>query len=391
MAASCEGRAPTGPPLPARGARRSGGKTERPLSPAIIMGFGGLLLMAGLAGGLGRLGWIPAPGETAGFHGALMVSGFLGTLIGLERASTMANPAFMAVPALAAAGGLATAAGLSPSWSGALWAAAAAGMVYMFYRLYCIQPGLHGAVITAGAICWLAAGLLWAARFPLTQVVPWWAAFLILVIVGERLELTRVRRPSPGAVRALLTALGFMGAGLIAGLIVSIAFPGAGLRIFGGALAAQAIWLLAEDIIWYTIHRPEPTRFIAICLLAGYIWLGIGGLFWLLSGPHLGGPMNDATLHAVFLGFVMSMIFGHSLIIFPGVLGIPIQFSGRFYIHLVLLHLSLVARTFGNLVGSAPLVRWGGLLNVSPVILFLLSAIVPALFNLKDFNDPQTN
>ena len=37
---------------------------------------------------------------------------------------------------------------------------------------------------------------LWLAGRPIYAVVPWWVGFLVLTIAGERLELSRVLRPS---------------------------------------------------------------------------------------------------------------------------------------------------------------------------------------------------
>ena len=51
----------------------------------LVLGFASLAF--GVAGGLVRLGAsIPAPAGAIALHGALMVSGFLGTVIALERA-----------------------------------------------------------------------------------------------------------------------------------------------------------------------------------------------------------------------------------------------------------------------------------------------------------------
>ena len=66
-----------------------------------------------------------------------------------------------------------------------------------------------------------------------------------------------------------------------------------------------------------------------------------------------------------------AMIFGHAPIIFPAVLGVPVAFSRAFYVHLVLLHVSLSARIAGDLAGWGELRRWGGLLNALVVVLFL--------------------
>ena len=85
--------------------------------------------------------------------------------------------------------------------------------------------------------------------------------------------------------------------------------------------------------------------------------------------------MYDAELHAVFLGFVMAMIFGHAPIIFPAVLGRSLPFRRRFYVHLVLLHASLVIRVAGDLAGSTYASQCGGLFNTVAVVLFLANTV----------------
>jgi hypothetical protein len=75
------------------------------------------------------------------------------------------------------------------------------------------------------------------------------------------------------------------------------------------------------------------------------------------------------------------MIFGHAPVIIPAVLGINTPYSPLFYIHLILLHLSLLLRVAGDVTmsvtGSTSLRHWGGLLNEIAIVLFLfLTAVV---------------
>ena len=131
------------------------------------------------------------------------------------------------------------------------------------------------------------------------------------------------------------------------------------------------LWLLRFDIARRTIKQSGLTRFIAVCLLSGYVWLVVSGLIALIYGAVSAGPVYDAMLHAIFLGFVFAMIFGHAPIIFPAVLGLEIDYQSYFYIPLILLHLSLIARICGELLGSGTVRLWGGLFNVIAVILYL--------------------
>ncbi|MFN8520869.1 MAG: hypothetical protein U0667_16075 [Chloroflexota bacterium] len=59
---------------------------------------------------------------------------------------------------------------------------------------------MHGTVQAVGAVAWLLGALLLVAGRPIGAVVPWLAAFLVLTIAGERLELSRLARPSGRAV-----------------------------------------------------------------------------------------------------------------------------------------------------------------------------------------------
>ncbi|GGK76972.1 hypothetical protein Ppa06_38590 [Planomonospora parontospora subsp. parontospora] len=57
---------------------------------------------------------------------------------------------------------------------------------------------------------------------------------------------------------------------------------------------------------------PACTRYAAACLLAGYGWPAVTGAPWAATGPAAGEYLYDAALHALFLGFVVSMVFACS-------------------------------------------------------------------------------
>ena len=88
------------------------------------------------------------------------------------------------------------------------------------------------------------------------------------------------------------------------------------------------------------------------CCWAG--WLGLGGALSLAYGEVVGWFQYDAVLHAVLLGFVFSMIFGHAPIIIPALTKIAVPFNRRFYLHLALLHVGLAVRVGSDVLGSGP-------------------------------------
>jgi hypothetical protein len=171
--------------------------------PLLVLGF--IALAFGIAGGLVRLGAsIPAPPGAIALHGALMVSGFLGTVIGLERAVALGRPWAYAAPLASGLGGLCLLAGLAaPGF--ALLALAAALLVAASIAVLARQPSLEMATLLAGAVAWLAGNLSLVAALP---AVPWWIAFFALTIGGERLELSRYLKRARWAqgVFALLAA-----------------------------------------------------------------------------------------------------------------------------------------------------------------------------------------
>jgi hypothetical protein len=69
------------------------------------------------------------------------------------------------------------------------------------------------------------------------------------------------------------------------------------------------------------------------------------------------------------------MIFGHAPIIFPSITGVALPFQKAFYLHLVLLHLSLLLRVVGDLLLWMPDRKWGGLLGVLAILLFLANNV----------------
>jgi hypothetical protein len=143
---------------------------------------------------------------------------------------------------------------------------------------------------------------------------------------------------------------------------------------------AVAAWLSRYDVARRTVRQSGLTRFIAAAMLSGYVWLAAGGVLFAVPGGSLvGGPPYDAALHAVFVGFVFSMIFGHAPVILPAVLRVAVPYRARFYAHLLLLHLALALRLGGDLGGWWGARRWGGLLGAAAILLFLASTAASAI------------
>lgn len=352
----------------------------------LVCGIGSLL--TGIWGGLLRLPMaLPLPVEHANwitFHGPLMVGGFLGTVIGLERAVGLRAGWAFAAPLLTGGGAVALMTGiLGP---GPRWAMVGGSAVFLLVslRIVSIQRSLSNAVMALGTGAWVGGNLLWVSGQEIPQVVLWWVAFVLLIILGERMELTRFQRPSAGARPWMGGAVGILGVGLGASLMN----PRLGGVLVGTSLLGLATWLGRYDLARRTIRQAGLPRFMAVCLLSGYAWLAFAGLIFVSRWPQTTGTVYDAALHGFFVGFVFAMILGHAPVIFPAVLGVPVYFLRTGYVPLAVLHASLILRVIGDLDPWAAGRAWGAAGNGIAVGLFLINTVASIVLGLRQAPTP---
>lgn len=335
-----------------------------------------IALLSALWAGLLRLGW-PWPAWTLNlpaWHGPLMVSGFLGTLIGLERAVALRRTWSYVAPCLTGLGGLILLSG-GPARPGILCLTAGSlafvGVSFLIWRR---EPATHTATLLVGACLWALANGLWLAGQPISRLSAWWAAFLLLIIAGERLELSRVLRLPRRVVYGFAALVGL----IIGGLLVNLAAPAIGLRLTSLGIVGLGVWFGRYDLARRTIRRRDLTRYIAFNLLVGYGWLVVSGALGLYGGFMQAGPLYDAWLHSLFIGFVFSMIFAHALLILPALTGLTLVYHPRLYAPSLLLHGALLLRVVGDLLAWPLARRWGGLGNVIAILLFAALVVTDA-------------
>lgn len=330
-----------------------------------------LALVTGVFAGLARLGLpVPAFGAAqAASHAALMVCGFFGTVISLERAVALGRAWAYLASAAAGAGGLALLFGASIALAGSLFAAGSALLVLGCIEVMRRQLALFTMVLALGASCWLAGNAVWLAGGERHAAVPLWLAFLVLTIAGERLELTRFlpARPAAAPLFVAITILVLAGAALVPWRTE------AGSLIFAAGLLALSAWLLAYDIARHNARQAGLTRFIALCLLSGYLWLAVGASAGLAGGFMAGDRLHDAAMHSIALGFVFAMVFGHAPIIVPAVAKVQVRYRPAFYLPLALLHASLALRVGGSLADGFALRQWGAATNAATLVVFILT------------------
>lgn len=364
------------PPRPSPGSAEGGDGHSLPRASGRGLGWGRLplplllagavSLLAGLAAGEARLGAF-LPLSFVHLHGPLMVCGFFGTVIGLERAVALGRPWAFAAPFATGGGGLLLLAGAESSGAVML---TLGSLVFLAVALAVVkrQPEPFTRLLALGALAWALGNTLWALGAAIPEVVPLWASFLVLTIAGERLELSRFLKPWRWRNPTLVAPIVLIGGG--AGLAAA-GLPHAW-TAFGLGCLALVGWSLINDIVRRTIRQPGLTRYVAVCLLSGYVWLAVAGLL----APGLDGGLEslryDAALHALFVGFVFAMVFGHAPVILPAVLKIALPFHRVFYLPLALLHASLLARIGGDLLALEDVRLWGGALNGLAILSFAI-------------------
>lgn len=239
-------------------------KIQTKFLPFIFLSISALLL--GLWAGLIRMGWVlPTFDTLPSAHGPLMVTGFLGVLIPLERAVAIRQKWMFLAPLIAGIGWITL---FFSQPIGALFLTVGSlGTLLILLVMVIRETRPHTIIMFLGTIAFVAANFLWVSGTPIFYISAWWIAFLVLTIGGERLELNRVIRIRAWQIIlfSLLTIL------LLAGAVFASLYPAASARMVGASLVGFSIWFLLFDIARKNLRHKLPlTRYIGICLYSGY-------------------------------------------------------------------------------------------------------------------------
>ncbi len=346
---------------------------ELPVRRAILLAVAAAVATAVL-GGLVRLGFdlgLAWPARHAMDHGPLFVLGVFGTVIGLERAVAYGAAWGYAAPLVGVASALALLAGLP----GSAWGATVSSVALLVLNAAIVarQSIAFTWLMLLGSAVLVFGNATLAVGRPVFAVVPAWMAFFVLTIVAERLELSRLA-PTPRWATHALVGLSLVYAAsccaMVAGDAVALG-DATSTRATGAAMVLLALWQLRFDLARRTIRLTGLPRYAAIGVMLGALWLLVAGLLLATHGLPPAGPAYDASLHAIFVGFVLSMVFAHAPIILPAVARIEVPFHPVLYLPLTVLHLGLVARVWGDLAGVIEGRRFGGMANAVALPLFL--------------------
>ncbi|MBN9326630.1 hypothetical protein [Cellulomonas sp. 73-145] len=347
-----------------------------------------LVLVAALSGldaALLRLG-VSAPVHSqalASSHGILMIYGFLGTAIMLERAVALqSRPRSGWAYAAPVAGGLgalllvAQSTPLHVPWGRALpggaWVASMALFVAIYLTVWRRQQSVAVLVQLLGAAAGLGGVALWARGYEVATIVPWWAALMVLTIVGERLELARVAFMTSATEPRILAESCL----LLVALVATVVTPAWGYPLLGLALGVLMVDVGLHDVARRTVRSSGLTRFMGACMLAGYVWAMVPALVWMVHGPVFSGFGYDAVVHALTIGFVMSMVVAHAPVIVPAVARRPLPYHPVMWAVWAMLHVGLAIRLVADARTSVGAWQLGGSLSVVALLAFLGSTVV---------------
>lgn len=344
--------------------------------PFMLFAFANLL--TGMLAGLIRMGWEFPVSGMAVHHGAIMVGGFLGTLILLEKVIPLKKKLLFAFPIINALSLLMVVPGLY-SLGLLFLIIGSIGLLLVFILYFRRQPNdLSMMIMIIGACCQIIGHTMLIVKQFYPLAFPWWMGFILFIIVGERLELSKflpVTRQNKNVL------VGFVLLFLIG---ICLPFHGMGKYLTGSALVSVAVWLLRYDIISIALKKDGLTRFSGFALLAGCMALLATGIF-LIFLPDL--PFAyDVIVHSFFLGFAFSMIFAHGPFILPGVLGINVKpYHPLLYLPLITMLISLVLRVLTDTAILPPSIRlWSGWISVTSILVYFILLVTFTIVKIRN-------
>ena len=350
---------------------------QQPVWPRlVVLALAGLSILSGLSAGLLRLG-VWSPWNTAGLadnHGPLMVLGFVSTAIGLERAVALRRLWAGLAPLGTACGALSILLGAPLALSGGFFILGTGTLVLIYVAVYQRQSAIAVLVQGLGAAAALASALAYIRGLLPEEIVLWWVAFLLLTIIGERLELARIAFLGRDGEEPILWAALLLIATTAWAALSPAAAHGVGL-----AIILLILLTVTQDVARRTIRAKGVPRFMAAAMLAGYGWALVCAAVLLVSEDWKADGRYDVVVHTIMLGFVISMILAHAPVIVPALVHRPLPYRAVMWLPLALLHGSLAVRVFGDLTDTLVARNIGGVLGVMTILIFLFTTVTLVL------------
>jgi hypothetical protein len=331
--------------------------------------FAVINLIAGIWAGLLRLGWEIPLTAVAVHHGAIMVGGFLGSLIALEKAIPLKKGMVLIVPVISALSLVMVVPGYYHAGLYFL-IAGSVGLLFIHGYYSILHPrDLSIKLMLVGAGCLIVGNIMLMKTQFYPASFPWWMGFLLFTITAERIELSKFLPVSANLKYVLLIFLGLFLLGLL------IPFHGAGKYISAVAMIGIALWMLKHDVMRIGLKKKGLTRFSSVALLTANGWLIVNGVL-LITMPEA-AYTYDILVHSFFIGYVFAMIFAHGPIILPGVLGITNKpFHGVLYGWLFLVQGSLLLRLIADSLLNIEWRKLSGIFSGAGILLYFITLLV---------------
>ncbi|MBI0150490.1 multicopper oxidase domain-containing protein [Bifidobacterium sp. M0353] len=372
--------------------RKSGGRTALPRSRMALLIGAGLAALLGLVAALIRADLIHPSGRVplADLHGGLMVYGFLGAAIGLERAVAYRSggsgkPAWgFLAPALGLLGSLlcllsllASSCGAAPAWvkveliGGIPWTLSMLVLTAMYLAIWRRQPSAEVLIQVLGSLVGLVGAAGWVAGLDAAVLAPTWLFFLVLTIVGERVELARA------VFSDVRLESGILGLSLLAVLMLPVQAmaPSVGYPLLGLSLGLLLLVMASHDVAKGTFRHGGLPGFMGTCMLSAYAWGLLAALIWMLAPLDSSTYWGDMALHALAVGFIMTMVIAHVCMIVPSVIRRPLPFHPLLWGAWAFMQVGLLIRLLGAIRLYTPLWKVGNLLNVLGILSMMLTVV----------------
>lgn len=378
--------------------RKAGSPLPLPKGRIALLIVAAVAMLIALVGAVSRsslsLGPAALPAPLPDFHGALMVYGFLGGAISLERAvayraGSDRHPRwgfFAAVCAIAGTISVLVISILSrvvPSFDGRVWlplisalwwAASMLILSAVYVGIWFRQRSYAVLIQLLGSWVGMCGVLLWAGGVAADNASTWWMMMLILTIVGERLELAHASFVGAYVQPALLAASIVTSLSLVAQLCA----PEWGYPLSALCLAALLVLMLRHDTARRTYKAHGVTGFMGVCMISAYSWALVACGIWLLvpfGGLGSSTLWWDMALHALAIGFVMAMVAAHVCVIVPSIIRRPMPFHPVLWGAFILYQAGLLLRLLGTVRNSTPIWQIGDVVAIFGMIAMMLSVI----------------
>lgn len=367
---------------------KSGRQVAFPWQRLILLLFAGFAALAGLAGAFARsnIPFIATRFPLADAHGALMTFGFLGTAVCLERGVAFRAgsphkprwgflaPVFGAFGTVAMILLMARIIPVTSVWQaipGSLWALSMLMLSAVYVMIWRRQHSVSVLIQLLGSVAGMCGMSLWVRGLDAAALAPCWMVFLVLTIVGERLELAHV---SFVGLYVEPTLIGSSVMTILA-LPVQLMVPAVGFPLLGIGMAVLLITMLMNDTAIKTWKYKGVTGFMGVCMLLGYVWALLASLVWIVGVYRLGGYWSDFSIHAFALGFAVSMVIAHVCVIVPSILRRQMPYSPVLWLPLILLHLGLLLRLLGTIQALTLLWQVGDGFTIGALFLLLVCVL----------------